>query len=241
VFTNDDARPVTVPPRPLAESRLAGAAAIAFAICFVIYLSLVDMPDLTTTNQATIAFYHQSSHLLRLIFGAYVGAAAAALFLTFMVCVVGDLRGRGRRTAAATATCAGTVFASLHLVASALFAAPSFAVLLNNEPVTIGADFALAARTASVVGDTILLLFACFAAAAFVGVTSWAERADGSRSRWFTIFSGMVAIALVAPMPFFSLLAFLLWCLTIGTRLVLAQFHRSARKPTTAHPNAQSC
>jgi hypothetical protein len=106
------------------QNRLGGLSALAFAICFFCYLTLVDVPDISTTSQATNAFYQNPSNAVGPIVSVYVGAAAAALFLTFMLARAADLRRRDRRSARSTLICAGTVFVTLQMAASALFAAP---------------------------------------------------------------------------------------------------------------------
>jgi len=208
--------------------RLGGLSGVAFAICFFCYLTLVDVPDVSTTRQATIAFYQNPSNAVGPIVSVYVGAAAAALFLTFMLALAADLRRRDRRTARSTLICSGTVFVALQMAASALFAAPAFAVRLNNEPVTIDSDFAVGARTASFIGDAVLLYVAVFAAAGFVASAAWAGHADRSWPRWLVVVSVVVATALVTPLVFFSLLAFLLWCLVVGTRMMLIRPRNSS-------------
>ena len=153
-----------------------------------------------------------------------------------MLTLAAELRLRHRRTATSTLVCAGTVFITLHLAASALFTAPAFAVRLNNEPVTVDTDFAVGARTASVIGDAILLDVAVFAAAAFVAAAAWAGHADHSWPRWLVIFSAVVATGLAdPPLVFFSLLAFLLWCLTVGTRMLLIRPHNSLTPELDMH------
>ncbi len=96
--------------------RLGGLSGVAFAICFFCYLTLVDVPDVSTTRQATIAFYQNPSNAVGPIVSVYVGAAAAALFLTFMLALAADLRRRDRRTARSTLICSGTVFVALQIV-----------------------------------------------------------------------------------------------------------------------------
>ena len=44
------------------QNRLGGLSAVAFAICFFSYLTLVDVPDMSTASRATIAFYEEPAN-----------------------------------------------------------------------------------------------------------------------------------------------------------------------------------
>ena len=137
------------------------------------------------------------------------------------------LRRRGARAAALAGVVGGTAFVALLLAAAALFAAPAFTLSLNNEPVALDGDFAMVARTTSVVGDAILLMFAPFAVAVFVVALTVENRGAGGWPRWLTVLSWVVAAALVTPLVFFSLLLLVVWCVSVGVRGV------TGARPTT--------
>jgi hypothetical protein len=108
-------------------------------------------------------------------------------FLLLVVGCVRDVRALGTETEALVAAIAGGVFVALHLAAAALFVAPSAAVDLNNETVVVDGVFATAARTASMIGDSVLLVFAAFTAGVFVAAVSSGVRGAGGRwPRWVT-------------------------------------------------------
>ena len=213
------------------ESRVLGGAAVAFAVSLFSYLTLIDLPDLTTTNEKTIEFYQSSGHRAQSIVGGYVAALTTFCLTAFLVGAVRVLRRRGSNAAALAAAVGGTAFASLFLAAAALFASPAFTLSLNNEPVALDDDFAQMARTTSVVGDSLLLMFAPFAAAVFAAAVTVGGRGLGGWPRWLVVLGWIAAVALVVPLVFFSLLLLMIWCLALGVR-TLVTTNASGRSST---------
>ena len=204
------------------EIRLAGAAGMAFSVVFLVYLILVDVPDMTSSVDQAVAFYQDSGERLRSIVGGYMAGLAGVLFLLLVVGCVRDVRALGTETEALVAAIAGGVFVALHLAAAALFVAPSAAVDLNNETVVVDGVFATAARTGSMIGDSVLLVFAAFAAGVFVAAVSSGVRGAGGRwPRWVTWLGLVTALVLVSPLVYFSLLLLLVWSLLLGVRFVI--------------------
>lgn len=191
---------------------------MAFAVLLFIYVTLIDLPDLTTTDEKTIEFYQETAHRAQSVVGGYVAALTTFFFVGFLVGVVRVLRRRGAPTAALAAAVGGTAFASLFLAAAALFASPAFTLSLNNEPVLLDEDFALMARATSVIGDSFFLMFAPFAAAVFVAAVTIGGRGVGGWPRWLAVLGWIVAVSLVTPLIFFSLLLLMIWCIVFGVR-----------------------
>src|SRR6478672_10326401 len=92
------------------RNRLGGLSAVAFAFCFFFYLTLIDVPDVSTSSQATIAFYQNPSNAVGPIVSVYVGATAAVLFLIVTLAMAADLRRREGRNARSALICSGVVF-----------------------------------------------------------------------------------------------------------------------------------
>ena len=203
------------------ESRVVGGSAVAFAIALFVYVTLVNLPDMTTTNAETLVFYRGSGHRAQAVVGGYLALLVAVLFIMFLVGAARRLRRRDSGVAALFAAVGGTAFVSLYLAAAALFAAPAFALTLNNESVTLDHDFAVMARSTSAIGDTLLLLMAPFAAAVFVAAVSLGSREPGGWPRWLVVAGCIVAAALISPLIFFSMLLLMLWCIAVGVRLLL--------------------
>jgi hypothetical protein len=211
-----------LPVNSVGEVRLAGAAGIAFSVVFVVYLVLVDVPDMTSSVDQAVAFYQDPRERLISIVGGYVGGLAGVFFLLLVVGCVRDVRGLGREAEALVAAIAGGVFVALHLAAAALFVAPSAPVDLNNETVVVDGGFATAARTGSMIGDSVLLVSAAFAAGVFVAAVSAGVRGGGGRwPRWVSWFGLVTALVLASPLLYFSLLLLLLWSLLLGVRFVI--------------------
>ena len=213
------------------ESRALGAAAVAFAVSLFSYLTLIDLPDLTTTSEKTIEFYQSSGHRAQSVVGGYVAALTTFLLVAFIVGAVRALRRRGSNAAALAAVVGGTAFASLFLAAAALFAAPAFTLSLNNEPVALDDDFAQMARATSAVGDSLFLMFAPFAAAVFVAAVTVGGRGVGGWPRWLMVLGWIAVVALVVPLVFFSLLLLIIWCIAFGVR-TLVTTHASGNGST---------
>lgn len=220
------------------ESRALGGAAVAFAVLLFIYVTLIDLPDLTTTDEKTIEFYQETAHRAQSVVGGYVAALTTFFFVGFLVGVVRVLRRRGAPTAALAAAVGGTAFASLFLAAAALFASPAFTLSLNNEPVLLDEDFALMARATSVIGDSFFLMFAPFAAAVFVAAVTIGGRGVGGWPRWLAVLGWIVAVSLVTPLIFFSLLLLMIWCIVFGVRGLMTK-QPAAEPGTTSSVPAQ--
>jgi hypothetical protein len=207
---------------------------VGFAVSLFIYLTLIDLPDLTTTDEKTIQFYQETGHRAQSVVGGYVAALTTFFFVAFLVGMVRALRRRGATGVALAAGVGGTAFASLFLAAAALFAAPAFTLSLNNEPVALDEDFALMARATSVIGDSFLLMFAPFAAAVFVAAVTIGGRGMGGWPRWLAVLGWIVAVSLVSPLIFFSLLMLMIWCIAFGVRGLMTK--PAAEKPGPTSP-----
>jgi hypothetical protein len=205
------------------ESRVLGGSAVAFAVSLFVYVTLIDLPDLTTTDEKTIEFYQESGHRAQSVVGGYVAALTTFFLVALLVGAVRILRQRGSSAAALAATVGGTAFASLFLAAAALFASPAFTLSLNNEPVALDDDFALMARATSAVGDSFFLTFAPFAAAVFVAAVTLGGRGAGGWPRWLVFLGWIAAVSLVAPLVFFSLLLLMIWCIAFGVRMLVTK------------------
>ncbi|MEP6762501.1 MAG: hypothetical protein ABJA93_14195 [Sporichthyaceae bacterium] len=205
------------------ESRAVGGSAVAFGIALFVYLTLVDLPDMTTTDADTLTFYRESGHRVKSIVGAYVAALVAFLFLVFLFGAVRRLRRYGSGALALVAGIGGTAFVSLYLAAAGLLVTPAFALTLNNESVALDHDFAAMARSTSTIGDTLFLMIAPFAASVFVAAVSLGSRERGRWPKWLIFLGYIVAAALVLPLIFFSLLLLMLWSIVVGVTLLLTR------------------
>jgi hypothetical protein len=209
-------------------------AAIAFATTFFVNMVLTDAPDMYTADSATLVFYRDAGLQLKGILAAYAAVAAAFCFIAMVVSAVRLLDRSGQRFAAITAALGGGSFVAVYLVGAALFVAPTFTLVFNNEsgPIPLTDDFALFARAAVGLGDVFLLFICGFAAAVFVAAFSFGGRRAGFLPRWLSSFGVVTVIMLVSPLIFFSLLFLVAWAVTIGTYLV--------RRPSSFSPESQA-
>jgi hypothetical protein len=208
------------------DGRAIGAAAIGFAIALFTNMVLTDPPDMATAHSAGLAYYGDFGLRLKGLLAVYAAVVAASCFIALVVGEARRLERAGRVTTALVGAVGGSIFVTLYLVSAAIFAAPAFTLLFNNdwsikfEPVPLTDDFALFAGAAGALGDIFLLFICGFGAAVFVGAVSIGERRASHRPRWLTAFGVVTAAALLSPLVFFSLLFLVAWAIMLGTYLI---------------------
>ena len=208
------------------DGRVIGGAAIGFAIALFANMVLTDPPDLATAHSATLQFYGDFGLRLKGLLAAYAALVAAVCFIVLMVAELQRLNRAGDTSAALAGAVGGSAFVVLFLVSAAIFAAPSFTLLFNNdwsvqhESVPLDDSFALFAGASGALGDIFLLFICGFGAAIFVVAVSIGERHASHLPRWLVAFGLVTAAALVSPLVFFSLLFLLTWALLLGGYLL---------------------
>lgn len=222
------------------DGRVMGGSAIGFAIALFTNMVLTDPPDMATTHGATLLYYGDFGLRLKGMLAAYAAVVAALCFIGLMVGEVRRLDRAGQASAALAGAVGGSAFVALYLVSAAIFAAPAFTLLFNNnwsikyEPVPLTDQFALFAGALGALGDIFLLFMCGFGAALFVVAVSIGERRTGHRPRWLTAFGVVTASALVSPLVFFSLLFLIAWAVLLGVYLIRHPRSASAG-PSPAH------
>ena len=227
---------------PARDGRILAIAAIAFAITFFVNIVLTDAPDMYSANAPTLDFYRDSGLLLKGMLAAYAAAAAAFCFIVMVVSAVRLLDRSRQHFAAIAAAIGGVSFVALYLVGAALFVAPAFTLVFNNEagPIPLTDDFALFARAAVGLGDVFLLFICGFSAAVFVAAVSFGGRRADFLPRWLAAFGVVTAVVLVLPLIFFSLIFLVGWAVVIGAYLLRRQSSVSPEPNATAPVNARA-
>jgi hypothetical protein len=199
-----------------AVRRIEGLAAIGFAVAFVAGLVLTNVPDQGETRRQAIDFYNSAGEKSRLLVAVYAMAVAALLFVVFVAAVAQRLRELAR-TAAITA---GGAFVALYLAAAAAFVAPTLTLSLDSSGTdTVDEAFADFARSASTLGDALLLVCAPFAAAGFVAALA----RFGGLPRWLAWSGFVVAAACLFGFTFVPLIVFAAWMLAVGAVFTASQ------------------
>ena len=208
------------------NGRVIGSAAIGFAIALFTNMVLTDPPDMATTHGATLLYYADFGLRLKGLLATYAAVVAAACFMTLMVGEARRLDRAGGASAALASAVGGSAFVALYLVSAALFAAPAFTLLFNNdwsikhEAVPLDDPFALFAGASGALGDIFLLFICGFGAAVFVVAVSIGERRAHHLPGWLLAFGAVTAAALASPLVFFSLLFLVAWALLLGVYLI---------------------
>lgn len=178
---------------------------VAYAVVAFANIVMTDIPDLGDSAADTSAFYATHSHRLKEIVAAYLGIAAALLFLLFV----------WRAAPGLLAVVAAGGFAATMIVAQAAFLAPTASVSLGYSSAdVVDPDFA---RGASTLGDAVM-----FGGYALAGVAVIAASASFA-TRWLRIVGYVLgAISVAATLTFFPALALPLWGVVAALGLALA-------------------
>jgi hypothetical protein len=201
--------------------KLLPIAGVVYAVLGIVNVGLTNIPDLGDSNAQASAFYASASHRHREVAAAYVGVAAALLFLVF-VYAIHDRAGQSGLTALGLVGAGG--YAALLIAAQAAFLAPTASVSLGfSSADAVDPDFA---RQASTLADAILFGGAALGGLAVLvlGAALLKERISGRWLGWFGIAAGAVSIALT--FTFFPLLVLPLWAIVTGAALTFANRSR---------------
>ena len=181
---------------------------VAYAIVAFANIVLTNVPDLGDSAADTSAFYAVQSHRVKEIVAAYLGIAAAVLFLLFV-----------RRAAPGLlAVVAAGGFAATMIVAQAAFLAPTASVSLGYSSAdVVDPDFA---RGASTLGDAVM-----FGGYALAGIAVIAASSSFS-TRWLRVVGYVLGgFSVLATLTFFPALVLPLWGVVAATGLGLAARH----------------
>ena len=202
--------------------RLTGISGALFSVLCFVFLIMLDLPDLTTSNAYSERFWDDAGHQTRIVIASSVCGLAVLLLVAFVVGLSWHLRAAGAPVAAYGVLVAGGLTSAMILVSGALFAAPALALALNNEPVTLDSDVGLAMRTSSFLADSVILWFVGFAAAGVVAATTLGGRSVGWPV-WAVVLGALVVVFLMTPLVFLTLMLFLLWTLVLSVLLLLGR------------------
>lgn len=189
---------------------------VAYAIVAFANVVLTNVPDLGDSVADTSAFYAVQSHRVKEIVAAYLGIAAAVLFLLFV-----------RRAAPGLlAVVAAGGFAATMIVAQAAFLAPTASVSLGYSSAdVIDPDFA---RGASTLGDAVM-----FGGYALAGIAVIAASSSFA-TRWLRIVGYVLgAFSVAATLTFFPALVLPLWGVVAAIGLALAARHVATAEVAT--------
>ena len=181
---------------------------LAYAIVAFANIVLTNVPDLGDSAADTSSFYAVQSHRVKEIVAAYLGIAAAVLFLLFV----------RRATLGLLAVVAAGGFAATMIVAQAAFLAPTASVSLGYSSAdVVDPDFA---RGASTLGDAVM-----FGGYALAGIAVIAASSSFS-TRWLRIVGYVLGgFSVLATLTFFPALVLPLWGVVAAIGLALAARH----------------
>ena len=196
---------------------LASALGVAYAITAFANIVLTNVPDLGDSPADTSEFYAVQSHRVKEIVAAYLGIAAAVLFLLFV----------RRVSAGLLAVVSAGGFAATMIVAQGAFLAPTASVSLGYSSAdAVDPDFA---RGVSTLGDAVM-----FGGYALAGIAVIAASSSFS-TRWLRIVGYVLgAVSVAATLTFFPALVLPLWGVISAVGLALA-----ARRVAVTSPSAE--
>jgi hypothetical protein len=192
---------------------------VAYAIAAFANIALTDLPDLGDSPADTTAFYAVHSHRVKEVVAAYLGIAAAVLFLLFV----------RQATAGVLAAVAAGGFAATMIVAQGAFLAPTASISLGYSSArVVDPDFA---RGASTLGDAVM-----FGGYALAGVAVVAA-STAFATRWLRIVGyALGGLTIAATLTFFPALLLPLWGVVAAIGLAIA----ARRVAGTEHPSSSS-
>ena len=177
----------------------------------------------TTFDYGTVAADGNAvaSHREQAVVAMYLLGAAMACFLVLLSGLVRQLRATAAAGIAADlALSAGAVYVGLSFAAGVAFAAPAASVTLNlGGGSSVDPGFA---RSASTLGDVLLLLAAPLTGSVFLAAVCIGSRRTGLLPRWLTDSGLVVAAALLAGVAWFPLLLLLAWTFSLGVAALVA-------------------
>ncbi|NPC42949.1 hypothetical protein [Nocardioides sp. zg-1230] len=210
------------------NKRLTGLTGLAFALIYFVYFTMLDTPDISTSNQGALDFWTDSENRVQAIVAATLCGVSVLLFIAFVVGLAQLLHKGGAGQASHGVRIAGSITATVLLVGGAIFAAPPLALSLNNESVPMDAELGLAVRVSSFVAHPIVLWFAGFGGAALIAATTAGRNALGWR-RWTIVLGVILVLALLAPLVFVGLMLMVLWVGGVSIGFLLPDSGRPSR------------
>lgn len=207
---------VTVETHEDGKDWLAVAAAIAFAVLFVIFMLIIVPYDTVQDDAALLADFKDSKALM--IVGVYAAVLAGLAFMVVAATFLRRLSVAFTERNLAIARGAAIVATVGLVLGPAIAGSPGVAQMFADPGYTV--DVALI-RFIPLLGMVTLMLGGAMAIALFLGVLA----RTGQRSRllpgWFVILSYVTTVAMILAVTFVSVFLLPIW--GIGAAVVLAK------------------
>jgi hypothetical protein len=200
----------------------AGAAGIGFAVLFLFGFGAGNTPKYDASDQAWVAWFHDSGHRASQIIGAYSTVAASLLLAVFFVVLLRRaVAAGGSKSAALVAGVAGTVMTAVFAVSAVIRASISGGVTFapNHFPVP-SADVA---RTLDNLSTGLTLLAGGLAGAVFVAALARTLHNTSVVPQWLVRAGYVVAVILLASFEFIPFFVLLGWVLVTGVVMIAAR------------------
>lgn len=212
IITQDGVTAVEVGPRFLTPLRRVGAAAVAFAVLFVVGSILITAG--WETEAEIQSWYADNANTTRQVVGLFVTALAGIAFIWLMVELRDRLRMAGEHRYSTMALTAGAVFVAALAAGSAALAAVSGSIAFSDTAsAPTGVELV---RVVDSIGYGAILGFGGFAAAFCVFAASRAAQRADLFPIGITVTGYVAAAALLFSLFWIPFVALPLWALMVG-------------------------
>jgi hypothetical protein len=196
-------------------------AGIAFALLFVVGLSLNNLPSSDDSVSKITSYYNDGGNRAQIIIGSYLLWFAGVFFLWFLASLrvrLLDVEGMpGRLTSIVFG--GGLVFVGALMVAAACFASVAGDITFADEKF-VSAD---AARFLPELGYPVLLIGGIFAAIAMIDAASVLIVRTRVLPAWIGYFGFVAAVLLLAAVIFLPLILLVLWVVFVSVAMLRAR------------------
>jgi hypothetical protein len=205
----------------MSDSRLAGIAAIVFAVLFVGALMLPgETPAGEDPDDEVVDYYEDSANQRRLLASVYLMTIGSLALV-----VLATVQFRSGTTPASIARAMAYVAAAAFAIGSVALAAVGAEALINEDtPIDAGV-----ARFLPSLGFGTILVVGGLAASAMIAAISadWQKR--GTMPNWLCWLGYVCAVILLAGVMFIPMIALIIWAIATGIVLLTRDTEPTAR------------
>jgi hypothetical protein len=204
-------------------------AGIAFAVLFVVGLSLNNLPSSDDSVSKITSYYNDGGNRAQIIIGSYLLWFAGVFFLWFLASLrvrLLEVEGApGRLTSIVFG--GGLVFVGMLMVAAACFASVAGDITFADEKF-VSAD---AARFLPELGYPVLVIGGIFAAIAMIDAASVLIVRTRVLPAWIGYFGFVAAVVLLAAVIFVPMILLVLWVVFVSVAMMRARPAVAAPQP----------
>lgn len=195
----------------MSDSRLAGVAAILFAVLFVVAVFAPgDAPQGDDPDADVVQYYQDSGNQRAMLAGVYFMTVSSLALVVFAT-----VQFRSGTTLASIARATAYFAAAAFAIASVAFAAVGAGALFDDTPIDVGI-----ARFLPGLGFGTMLIVGGLAASTMIAAISADWQRNKTMPNWLCWLGYACAVVLLGGIIFLPMIAMILWAIVVGAVLL---------------------